>query len=71
MDCNSNINGQRYTGGYVGQSKADVQIRSCSEKNSYVKSDKQNWVGGFIGYLNKGCSSSHLAWSSWRLFFVS
>ena len=58
MDCNSNINGQRYTGGYVGQSKADVQIRSCSEKNSYVKSDKQNWVGGFIGYLNKGCTAT-------------
>lgn len=58
MDCNSKINGQRYTGGYVGQSKADVQIRSCSEKNSYVKSDKQNWVGGFIGYLNKGCTAT-------------
>lgn len=58
MDCNSNINGQRYTGGYVGQSKADVQIRSCSEKNSYVKSDKQNWIGGFIGYLNKGCTAT-------------
>lgn len=58
MDCNSKINGQRYTGGYVGQSKADVQIRSCSEKDSYVKSDKQNWVGGFIGYLNKGCTAT-------------
>ena len=51
MDCNSKINGQQYTGGFVGWSNANVQISSCSEKDIYVKSDKQNWVGGFIGYL--------------------
>ena len=54
MDCNSKINGQQYTGGFVGQSKAKVQIKSCSEKDTYVKSDTQNWIGGFIGYLSKG-----------------
>ena len=58
MDCNSKINGQQYTGGYVGQSKANVQIRSCSEKDTYVKSDKRNWVGGFIGYLSNGCTAT-------------
>ena len=52
MDCNSKINGQQYTGGYVGQSKAKVQIMSCSEKDTYVKSDRRNWIGGFIGYLS-------------------
>lgn len=54
MDCNSKINGQQYTGGYVGQSKAKVQIMSCSEKDTYVKSDRRNWIGGFIGYLSSG-----------------
>lgn len=56
--CNSKINGQRYTGGYVGQSKANVQISSCSEKDTYVKSDTQNWIGGFIGYLSNGCTAT-------------
>lgn len=51
MDCNSKINGQQYTGGFVGQSNADVRIISCSERDTYVKSDTQNWVGGFIGHL--------------------
>lgn len=58
MDCNSKINGQQYTGGFVGWSNANVQISSCSEKDTYVKSDKQNWVGGFIGYLNKGYTAT-------------
>lgn len=53
MDCNSKINGQQYTGGFVGQSNADVRIISCSERDTYVKSDTQNWVGGFIGHLYK------------------
>ncbi len=57
MDCNSKINGQQYTGGFVGWSNANVQISSCSEKDTYVKSDKQNWVGGFIGYLKDGCAA--------------
>ena len=58
MDCNSKINGQRYTGGYVGQSKAKVQIMSCSEKDTYVKSDRRNWIGGFIGYLSSGYTAT-------------
>lgn len=53
MDCNSKINGQQYTGGFVGQSNANVQIMNCSERDTYVKSDTQNWVGGFIGHLYK------------------
>ena len=51
MDCNSKINGQQYTGGFVGQSNANVHIMNCSERDTYVKSDTQNWVGGFIGHL--------------------
>lgn len=58
MDCNSKINGQQYTGGYVGQSKAKVQIMSCSEKDIYVKSDKRNWIGGFIGYQSSGYTAT-------------
>ena len=58
MDCNSKINGQQYTGGYVGQSKAKVQIMSCSEKDTYVKSDKRNWIGGFIGYQSSGYTAT-------------
>lgn len=58
MDCNSKINGQQYTGGYVGQSKAKVQIMSCSEKDTYVKSDRRNWIGGFIGYLSSGYTAT-------------
>ena len=58
MDCNSKINGQQYTGGFVGWSNADVKITSCSEKDTYVKSDTLNWVGGFIGYLNKGYTAT-------------
>ena len=53
MDCNSKINGQQYTGGFVGQSNANVHIMNCSERDTYVKSDTQNWVGGFIGHLYK------------------
>ena len=61
MNCNSKINGQQYTGGFVGQSKAQVQIISCSEKDTYVKSDAQNWIGGFIGYLSKGYTATFQA----------
>ena len=53
MDCKSKINGQQYTGGFVGQSNANVYIMNCSERDTYVKSDTQNWVGGFIGHLYK------------------
>lgn len=53
MERNSKINGQQYTGGFVGQSNANVCIMNCSERDTYVKSDTQNWVGGFIGHLYK------------------
>ena len=53
LEENSTINGQQYTGGFVGQSNADVGITGCSEKNVSVKSNNQNWVGGFIGHLYK------------------
>ena len=53
MDCDSKINGQQYTGGFVGQSNANVHIMNCSERDTDVKSDTQNWVGGFIGHLYK------------------
>ena len=51
LDKYSTINGQQYTGGFVGQSNATVSIANCSEKNVSVKSNKKNWVGGFIGHL--------------------
>ena len=51
LDQASTINGQHYTGGFVGQSKAAVSIDGCSEKDVFVKSDTKNWVGGFIGYV--------------------
>lgn len=57
-DCNSKINGQQYTGGFVGWSNTDVKIMSCSEKDTYVKSEAKNWVGGFIGYLKDGCTAT-------------
>lgn len=53
LDKDSTINGQQYTGGFVGESNADVSIADCSEKNVSVKSDTKNWVGGFIGHLGK------------------
>ena len=57
MDCNSKINGLQYTGGFVGWSNTDVKIMNCSEKDTYVKSEAKNWVGGFIGYLKDGCTA--------------
>ena len=58
MDCNSKINGQQYTGGFVGWSNTDVKIMNCSEKDTYVKSEAKNWVGGFIGYLSSGYTAT-------------
>ena len=58
MDCNSKINGLQYTGGFAGWSNTDVKIMSCSEKDTYVKSEAKNWVGGFIGYLKDGCTAT-------------
>lgn len=51
LDQDSTINGQQYTGGFVGESNAAVSITDCSEKNVSVKSNTRNWVGGFIGHL--------------------
>ena len=51
LEKDSTINGQQYTGGFVGRSNAYVSIGDCSEKNVSVKSDTRNWVGGFIGYV--------------------
>lgn len=56
LDKDSTINGQQYTGGFVGESNADVSIANCSEKNVSVKSNTKNWVGGFIGHLGKNAT---------------
>lgn len=56
LEENSKINGQQYTGGFVGESNAVVSIDGCSEKNVSVKSDTKNWVGGFIGHLGKNAT---------------
>ena len=56
LEENSKINGQQYTGGFVGESNAVVRIDGCSEKNVSVKSDTKNWVGGFIGHLGKNAT---------------
>ena len=45
------INGQQFTGGFVGYSAVDVTIRDCREENINIKTD-MNWIGGFIGYVN-------------------
>lgn len=47
----SAINGQQFTGGFVGYSAVDVIIRDCREENINIKTD-MNWIGGFIGYVN-------------------
>lgn len=47
----SAINGQQFTGGFVGYSAVDVTIRDCREENINIKTD-MNWIGGFIGYVN-------------------
>ena len=56
IDKDSTINGQQYTGGFVGESNAAVSITDCSEKNVSVKSNTRNWVGGFIGHLGKNAT---------------
>lgn len=47
LDKYSTINGQQYTGGFVGQSNATVSIANCSEKNVSVKSNKKKLGGRF------------------------
>lgn len=47
----SAINGQQFTGGFVGYSAVDVTICNCREENINIKTD-MNWIGGFIGYVN-------------------
>ena len=40
----SSINGQQFTGGFVGYSAVDVTIRDCREENINIKTD-MNWIG--------------------------
>lgn len=47
----SAINGQQFTGGFVGYSAVDVTICNCREENINIKTD-MNWIGGFVGYVN-------------------
>lgn len=47
----SAINGQQFTGGFVGYSAVDVTIYNCREENINIKTD-MNWIGGFVGYVN-------------------
>ena len=51
ITSDSVINGQQFTGGFVGYSAVDVTIRDSSEENLNIKTD-MNWIGGFIGYVN-------------------
>ena len=50
---NSAISGQRYAGGFSGQSKGDIIITNCKEDGVNIKA-VGNWNGGFIGYLSSG-----------------
>ena len=47
----SAINGQQFTGGFVGYSAIDVTICNCKETDLNIKT-AMNWIGGFIGYVN-------------------
>ena len=51
ITSDSVINGQQFTGGFVGYSAFDVTICDSSEVNLNIKTD-MNWIGGFIGYVN-------------------
>ena len=44
--------GQRFVGGFTGQSTANITISDCQENNVNIKA-ATNWTGGFIGYLSK------------------
>ena len=46
----SSINGQQFTGGFIGCSAGNVTISACRENSVNIKTD-MNWVGGFIGYV--------------------
>ena len=44
--------GQRFVGGFTGQSTANITISDCQENNVNIKA-ATNWTGGFIGYLSQ------------------
>lgn len=46
----STFSGQRFVGGFTGQSKGNITIRDCQENNVNIKA-ATNWIGGFIGYI--------------------
>lgn len=48
----STFSGQRFVGGFTGQSTANITISDCQENNVNIKA-ATNWTGGFIGYLSK------------------
>lgn len=48
----STFDGQRFVGGFTGQSAANITINGCQENNVNIKA-ATNWTGGFIGYLSK------------------
>lgn len=48
----STFDGQRFVGGFTGQSTANIKISDCQENNVNIKA-ATNWTGGFIGYLSK------------------
>lgn len=47
----SSVNGQQFTGGFIGYSAGDVTISACKENSVNIKTD-MNWVGGFIGHVH-------------------
>ena len=47
----SSVNGQQFTGGFIGYSAGNVTISACRENSVNIKTD-MNWVGGFIGHVH-------------------
>lgn len=46
----SNFFGQRFVGGFIGKSTANITINGCQENEVNIKA-ASNWTGGFIGYI--------------------
>ena len=42
--------GQRFVGGFIGKSTANITINGCQENELNIKA-ASNWTGGFIGYI--------------------
>lgn len=51
----STFSGQRFVGGFTGQSAANITISNCQENNVNIKA-ATNWIGGFIGYLSQAAT---------------